>query len=144
MPIVIPNEYAYVMGVSVASVLQLIWLSISVGKARSQAGVPYPYMYAEKSEAEKDPKKNKFNCAQRAHQNSLEMFPVFTTLLLVGGISHPELAAASGALFLTGRTVYAMGYKTGDPKKRTRGAFGMVGLLALLFASGSTLYKLLA
>lgn len=100
-------------------------------------------VYAEKSEAEKDPKKNIFNCAQRAHQNTLEILPIYNTLLLVGGLKYPEISSAAGALFLLGRIVYTSGYVTGDPAKRTRGAFGYLGLLALLGTSASTIYSLL-
>lgn len=100
-------------------------------------------VYADKSEAEKDPKKNIFNCAQRAHQNTLEILPIYNTLLLVGGLKYPEISSAAGALFILGRIVYTSGYVTGDPAKRTRGAFGFLGLVALLGTSASTVYSLL-
>lgn len=118
-------------------------LGFKVGQARRAAKVPYPYVYAEKSEAEKDPKKNIFNCAQRAHQNTLELLPIYNTLLLVGGLKYPEISAAAGAVFLLGRIVFTSGYVTGDPAKRTRGAFGFLGLIALLGTSASTVYSLL-
>ncbi|CAO3587559.1 unnamed protein product [Absidia cylindrospora] len=143
MPITIPTEYGYVLAVSAASALQLVWMSVSVGGARKAAGIPYPYMYAEKSEAEKDSAKNVFNCVQRVHQNTLENFPVVTTLLLIGGINHPELSAGAGAIYLFGRVLYASGYKSGDPKKRLRGSIGYIGVLTLLYTTGSTLYHLL-
>ncbi|KAI8066772.1 hypothetical protein BC940DRAFT_301514 [Gongronella butleri] len=143
MPIVIPNEYGYVLGVSALNALQLVWLSAGVGSARKAAGVPYPYMYAEQSAADKDPKKNMFNCAQRAHQNTLEAFPVMTTFLLIGGLGHPELSAGAGAVYFLGRVFYALGYRTGDPKKRSRGFFSYLGLLTLLYTTGSTIYQIL-
>lgn len=99
-------------------------------------------MYVEKSEAEKDPKKNIFNCTQRAHQNTLEILPVYNTLLLVGGLKYPEIAAACGTIFILGRMAFAQGYCTGDPAKRTRGAFGYIGLIGLLGTSVSTVYSL--
>ncbi|CAO3648076.1 unnamed protein product [Mucor hiemalis] len=141
--IVIPSEYGYVLGTAVISALYVFSLGIKVGGARRAAKVPYPYVYAEKSEAEKDPKKNIFNCAQRAHQNTLEILPIYNTLLLVGGLKYPEISSAAGALFLLGRIVYTSGYVTGDPAKRTRGAFGYLGLIALLGTSASTIYSLL-
>ena len=100
-------------------------------------------MYAERSEAEKDHKKNVFNCVQRAHQNTLEILPVFNTLLLVGGLHYPEISAGAGVVFLLGRIVYAQGYSTGDPAKRTRGAFAYLGVLALLGTSATTIYNLI-
>ncbi|KAI9498371.1 hypothetical protein BDB00DRAFT_800050 [Zychaea mexicana] len=141
--IVISKEYGYVLSTFTASALYLFSLGIQVGKYRRAADVPYPYAYAERAEAEKDPKKHLFNCAQRVHQNNLEVFPVYSSLLLVGGISHPVYASAAGAVFLIGRAVYSANYLSGDPKKRVRGAFYSLGLLALLGMTGSTLYNLL-
>ncbi|KAI9026433.1 hypothetical protein CLU79DRAFT_741740 [Phycomyces nitens] len=142
--IVIPSQYGYVLGTAVASVLLLISLTIKVGGARKAAGIPYPYAYAEKAEAEKDPKKNIFNCTQRAHQNTLESFPIFMTLLLIGGISHPIVAASSGTVWLIGRFIYAKGYSSGQPDKRIPGATAQLSLLANLAASVHTVYRLIA
>ncbi|KAI8366378.1 hypothetical protein EDC96DRAFT_508789 [Choanephora cucurbitarum] len=141
--LLIPSEYGYVLGTATASALYLFSLAVKVGKARREANVPYPYVYAEKSEAEKDPKKNIFNCVQRAHQNSVEIFPVFQTLLLVGGLKYPEISSVSAGVFLLGRMVYASGYSTGDPSKRNRGAFSYLGLIGLLGTSSATIYSLL-
>ncbi|KAK4511147.1 uncharacterized protein ATC70_012359 [Mucor velutinosus] len=141
--LIIPSEYGYVLGVAVASALYVFSLAPKVGAARRAAKVPYPYAYAEKSEAEKDPKKNIFNCTQRAHQNTLEILPVYNTLLLVGGLKYPEISAAAGVVFLLGRIVFTSGYVTGDPAKRTRGAFGFLGLIALLGTSAATVYSLI-
>lgn len=99
-------------------------------------------MYAEKAEAEKDSKKNLFNCVQRAHQNTLEMFPIFSTLLLAGGLQYPEISAAAGVVYILGRIVFVSGYSTGIPAKRTRGAFGYLGLITLLGTSVMTIYNL--
>ncbi|RCH94059.1 Microsomal glutathione S-transferase 3, partial [Rhizopus stolonifer] len=119
--LLIPSEYGYVLGTATFSALYLFFLGAKTGGARRAAGIPYPYMYAEKSEAEKDPKKNIFNCVQRVHQNTLEIFPVYQTLLLIGGLKYPEISSACGGIFLLGRMIYGNGYSTGDPSKRLRG-----------------------
>ncbi|KAJ2955050.1 hypothetical protein NQZ79_g8879 [Umbelopsis isabellina] len=141
--ITIASEYGYVIATGIASGIFVTYLGIKVGGARKAAQIPYPYMYAEKSEAEKDPKKNVFNCAQRAHQNTLEGYPIFLTLLFAGGISAPVVSAAAGVVWILGKLFYAQGYSTGDPKKRMRGSFGYLGLFTLLYTSGLSAYTLL-
>ncbi|EIE90138.1 hypothetical protein G6F46_006711 [Rhizopus delemar] len=141
--LIIPSEYGYVLAVATLSVLHLVTLTIKVGKARKAANVPYPYAYAEQSQAEKDPLKHIFNCAQRAHQNSLEIFPIYSTLLLIGGLKYPCISSAAGLVFLAGRAVYASNYSTGKVEKRTRGGFYAAGLAALLGTTSLTIYHLL-
>lgn len=58
----------------------LTWQSIVVGKYRKAANVPYPQAYAEKAEADASLDAKKFNCAQRAHQNTLESIPIVFAL----------------------------------------------------------------
>ncbi|CAH1765775.1 8193_t:CDS:2, partial [Entrophospora sp. SA101] len=64
------------------------------------------WMYATNEEAEKDKSKFIFNCYQRAHQ----VQPIKSS----------------------SRVAYAKGYQTGDPVKRGRGRFGLIGTLGLL------------
>ncbi|KAI7857883.1 hypothetical protein BDC45DRAFT_565787 [Circinella umbellata] len=140
--ILITKEYGYVLATAAGSALYLMYLGFQVGKYRRAAGIPYPYAYAERADAEKDPKKNLFNCAQRVHQNNLEIFPVYNTFLLISGVKYPVYASYAGIVFLLGRIVYSSGYLTGQPNKRLRGGFYGLGLLALLGMTGSTLYEL--
>ncbi|KAI8368277.1 uncharacterized protein BYT42DRAFT_586018 [Radiomyces spectabilis] len=139
----IPSEYGYVLGVAAVTAVYTFSIGIRVGGARKAANVPYPYPYATQEEADKDKKKYIFNCTQRAHQNSLEQLPVFLTLLLIGGLRHAEISAAAGAFYLVGRIIYVNGYCTGEPSKRTRGIFGMLGFLAVLGTTASTVYNLI-
>jgi len=125
---ILPEYYGYVVFVAVDSIFVNIWMAHNVGKARKKFNIKYPLMYS--------PDNNEFNCIQRAHQHTLELYPQFLTLLLIGGLQHPRLAAGAGAVYLLGRIVFARGYYTGDPEKRRQGMFGMLGMLALL---GSTL-----
>lgn len=127
MQVEIPNEYGFVVLVAVASIFLCQYLGICVGMARKKFSVRYPTMYSDKEPI--------FNCIQRAHQNTLEVYPVFLVLLLIGGLQYPRLVSLCGMLWILARIVYAKGYSTGDPSKRNRGAFGYIGLLTML---GST------
>jgi len=78
--------------------------------------------YADSKDAEADKAKLAFNCAQRAHQNTLENAQYVLAGLLITGLKHPKVAVAFGVSGLIGRVLYTLGYATGDPKKRNRGA----------------------
>jgi len=121
---VLPQYYSYVVFVAIDSILINWWMAYNVGKARKKFNIKYPIMY--------DTENNEFNCIQRAHQHTLEMYPGFLATLLIGGLQNPRFAAGAGAVYLLGRIVFAKGYYTGDPEKRRQGGFGMIGLLALL------------
>lgn len=125
---VLPKQYGCVVFTAVGSLLVNQWMYFNVMRARSKYNVKYPLMYS--------PENQTFNCIQRAHQNTLEMYPGFLLLLMVGGLQHPRVAAVGGVVYLLGRVAFAVGYYTGEPQKRYWGMFGVGGLLALL---GSTL-----
>jgi glutathione S-transferase len=121
---VLPEGYGYVILVAVDSLFVNMWLAHNVVNARKKYEVEYPKMYS--------PDNDKFNCVQRAHQNWLESYPQFLTLLFVGGLHLPKTTAAAGVVYLLGRIAYARGYYTGEPEKRKRGFFGMIGMLTML------------
>ncbi|KAI3435900.1 hypothetical protein D9Q98_001958 [Chlorella vulgaris] len=104
-----------------------VWMSLKVGQARKKFGVKYPALYEDATK----PNAKAFNCVQRAHQNSLENLPSFYALLLVAGIRYPVSASIAGAVALVGRIAYFIGYSTGEPSARTRGAFTHLGVIAL-------------
>ncbi|XP_078375337.1 glutathione S-transferase 3, mitochondrial-like [Oculina patagonica] len=122
--IVVAKEFGYVILTTVSSGFMIAYLAWNVGKARKQYNIPYPKMY--------DENKPIFNCIQRAHLNTLEMYPQFLTFLLLGGLEHPVACSVGGAVWIVSRLFYAHGYYTGDPKKRMRGSFGYLGLVTLL------------
>ncbi|KAI8893951.1 hypothetical protein BC833DRAFT_606730 [Globomyces pollinis-pini] len=78
--ITLDSTHAYPLAVAVFSGFVVQYLGAKVSGARKRANVPYPYMYATREEAEKEPTKHLFNCAQRAHQNTLENYPQFLML----------------------------------------------------------------
>jgi glutathione S-transferase len=86
-------------------------------KARKKYDVKYPLLYA----PEKHPDATAFNCAQRAHQNTLENIAMVNISMLANAILFPTLSATLGAIWCVGRVLYIHGYSTGGPKGRTLG-----------------------
>ena len=120
----LPPGFGYVIFTGIASGFMLMWKAMKVGAARKKYNVAYPTMYSADQPL--------FNCVQRAHQNTLENYPLFLFLLLAGGLTHPLVCSGAGLVWIAGRVAYALGYYTGEPKKRVQGAFGYLGLLTLL------------
>lgn len=126
----LPKEYGYVIIVLVIYCFLNSWMGFQVGKARKKYKVYYPTMYAVESE-NKDAKL--FNCVQRGHQNSLEMMPVFFTLMILGGIRHPLISAFMGVLFTVSRYFYFKGYSTGDPNNRLKIGSVLISFIFMFF-----------
>lgn len=128
-------EYGYCVLVAVGSSFMLVWKAMKVGHMRKEHKIKYPTMYS--------PDNNLFNCYQRAHQNTLENYPTFLMLLMLGGLQHPVASAIGGTIWCAGRIAYALGYYTGDPRKRMRGSFGYLGLFTMLYCTGRLATRLL-
>lgn len=62
-------------------------------------GVEYPKLYAEGTNAVSV----KFNCTQRAHQNTLENLPVFLIMQILLAQAYPMLASALGVAWAIGK-----------------------------------------
>ncbi|XP_032782651.2 microsomal glutathione S-transferase 3 isoform X1 [Daphnia magna] len=135
----IPSDYGYVVLTGIASACLLTWQSIQVGQMRKKFGIHYPTMYSQETSGNGQ----LFNCYQRAHQNTLESYPVFLMLLFTGGLQYPIPSALGGAVWIAGKVAYSQGYYTGDPKNRMRGSFGYLGLFVLLGSSSLFGAKLL-
>ncbi|KAH7434090.1 hypothetical protein KP509_07G100600 [Ceratopteris richardii] len=121
----LPPRFGYVVLTGAASVLLTQWQGFKVGMQRRKCGLKYPKMYEDKEDSV-------FNCYQRAHQNTLESYPAFMSLLILGGLGYPITASVFGMIWVAGRVVYSLGYFSGDPRKRLQGAWHMIGLLGLL------------
>ena len=107
------------------------YLAVKVAIARRDAKLAYPAMYADGE----DTASAKFNCTQRAHQNTLEYLPSALALQALMGLKFPITAAVLGAVWAAGRIIYAAGYSTGDPTKRAPGS-AIAGIVFLALIGG--------
>ena len=87
---------------------------------------------------------HKFNNAQRAHNNSMEMLPVFLASILVCGLVYPKLSAIAGPLIFIGRVMYVQGYNAKGPTGREKGAIlSLLISVAMLFLTFGTTVHLI-
>ena len=129
-----------------SSTLVSAWHYLSVSSFRVKAKIPYPNAYASHEQAEKSLDAYRFNCAQRAHQNFLEVYPEFLTQLAIAGLTFPELSAGLGAFYLVARVLYAVGYTRAvrdGGKGRYNGVIQYVPRIGLLGLSLASVYKLI-
>ncbi|KAF8914803.1 hypothetical protein CPB85DRAFT_1251966 [Mucidula mucida] len=141
--LVVSDEYKWVALALFSTQIMLAAQSIVVGRKRKLAKIKYPQLYAEKAEAEASRDAYVFNCAQRAHQNTLEfMMPVVTATILTS-VHYPIAAAVGCGMFVVGRGFYTRGYLA-DPDSRVKsgGWISYLALNGLLIGSAVSLYKL--
>lgn len=116
----------YVDIVGVIAVLQLIFFSVLVGRARGQYGVSAPAVTGHEL----------FERTYRVQMNTLELLVAFLPALFLAGKYWPQTAVAGlGAVYVLGRFIYWRAYM-GAPKSRGLG-FGLSALpiLVLLLAA---------
>ncbi|KIP06175.1 hypothetical protein PHLGIDRAFT_36079 [Phlebiopsis gigantea 11061_1 CR5-6] len=141
MSIVLPAEYGYTAAAVVSTFWVTLFQSLRVGRARKAAKIDYPQLYAEKAEAAASKEAHVFNCAQRAHQNTLEWLPQVIASTLIVGVKYPRFAAAVCATWSVARVLYTIGYTSGNPKKRNLlGANIFSGLTTVGFVLGASTY----
>lgn len=129
----VPPQFGYVILVFIYSWVMLAYLGVKVGIARKKYNVKYPDMYSDKEPL--------FNCIQRAHQNTLEIYPQWMIFQLIAGIVYPVTASLFGIIWVTSRFSYAWGYYTGVPEKRKIGSYGYIGFLGVIALSLIVAFK---
>jgi len=105
-------EYGYVLLVAIASIFLFFWQGMKVGGMRKKCNINYPNMYSKDNDL--------FNCYQRAHQNTLENYPQFLILLLIGGLQYPLVNTAAGIIWIAGKVSYSLGYYSGGKRKHSK------------------------
>ncbi|KAF9818002.1 hypothetical protein IEO21_03077 [Rhodonia placenta] len=144
--IVLTREHIYPAVAVVSTFWISFWQAIRVGSARKASGIHYPQLYAEKADVAASVEANKFNCTQRAHQNTLEYIPTVAISTVITSVKHPLVAASLCGAWALFRVPYTIGYSTGDPARRNLLGSAVVGTvmwLGLLAASTWTLVELL-
>ncbi|KAJ7701804.1 membrane-associated proteins in eicosanoid and glutathione metabolism [Mycena rosella] len=146
-PLFVPRGFSYVAAALVSTVFLITGQVIAVSQHRKAAGIPYPHLYADKAEMAASPAAVKFNCVQRAHQNTLEKIAQMYMMTAVLGLRHPVLAAAALGAWVASRVAYTVGYASGTPDNRnnifTRLLYGP-STFTLCFGSLYTVYELVA
>jgi len=144
--IVLPEGYAFAGAAIIATFWLNLWQTVRVGRARTKAGIAYPQLYAEASQAAASPASMKFNCVQRAHQNTLEVVPMVLVSTAIVATQYPILAASLCGAWTVFRALYTIGYSTGDPSKRNllgSSMFGSISAIGLLLAGTTAVVKIL-
>ena len=91
--------------------LQILYFSIEVGRARQRLGIDAPAVSGN----------DEFDRYFRAHQNSLEQLIVFLPAVLVTAyLGFSITCLVCGICYLVGRAIYFRSYVK-EPKKRTLG-----------------------
>ncbi|KIY70690.1 hypothetical protein CYLTODRAFT_451458 [Cylindrobasidium torrendii FP15055 ss-10] len=130
MPFILPDGIEYVGLALISTQLVLLFQEITVGHWRKISKIKYPQLYAEKAEMEANPDAVTFNCAQRAHANTLENVPIILVGTLVTAMKYPIFAAVTCGLWSFSKFRYTRGYLKGADKRNSRG--GILGSIMQL------------
>jgi glutathione S-transferase len=123
----------YVAIVTALAILEFMWFSVLVSKARVKYAVVAPNTSGDEM----------FNRYYRVHMNTLEQLMVFLPALWVfASFVSPIWAAALGAVFVVGRAIYGATYIR-DPKSRSLG-FGLTMLPSLVMIVGILVWAIRA
>ena len=117
---------AYIVIIAMLALLQFLYFSLQVGRARGRCGVAAPATTGNEE----------FDRYFRVQQNTLEQLVIFLPALVAAAMfGSAFFAAPVGLLFVIGRGLYARAYVR-DPGSRTLGfLLGFVANLALIGAA---------
>ena len=115
----LPAGYRYVFAGLFCTVLANAYLVFNVARLRRRYGVAYPALYADEKTCAQA---HRFNCAQRAHQNTVENIATVQLLGALNGLVFPRFSAACLATYAAGRVLYGRGYTERGPDGRLPGA----------------------
>ncbi|KZO98073.1 membrane-associated proteins in eicosanoid and glutathione metabolism [Calocera viscosa TUFC12733] len=137
----VPERFPLVIATATGTVFLNVYQYNNVDRARTAAGIKYPQLYAEQAELAKNPMALKFNCAQRAHQNTLESITYVLLMSFVTGLNYPVAASGLLAAWIIGRVQYTYKYSQGDASKRGGQLFNiaLTGLILTSVASAGQL-----
>ncbi|KAE9404633.1 membrane-associated proteins in eicosanoid and glutathione metabolism [Gymnopus androsaceus JB14] len=132
-----PEGLPYVGAALLSSAFLVAGQLIIVTGRRKAAGIRHPQLYAEQAEAEKSVHAYRFNCAQRAHLNTLEYLPLLYLTTCLTATKLPILAASLCGTWVFARVFYTRGYVSDNPEKRVWGAESSIVVLAGLLVSAT-------
>ncbi|KAJ7859583.1 hypothetical protein B0H13DRAFT_2356063 [Mycena leptocephala] len=135
------SSFSYVAAALLSTVFLLIGQSATVSKHRRLAKIDYPRLYADNTEMANSPAAIRFNCVQRAHQNTLENIPQIYLMTVLVGVKQPVLAASAVGLWVVSRIVYTRGYASGNPAKRNSKFSMMCYIPAMLTFTLGSIYS---
>ncbi|TEB38949.1 membrane-associated proteins in eicosanoid and glutathione metabolism [Coprinellus micaceus] len=139
----LPHGYSCVAAAVLSAVFLQVWQTQIVVAKRKKAGIQYPQVYATAEQEKASYDALIFNCAQRAHQNTLEALNNVYVTTIIAGLKYPIIAASVCGFWVFTRVLYTRGYITGEAKKRITplhyvGVLGLIGnLLASTFVVGT-------
>lgn len=92
---------------------------VSVSSIHADSGIVsrtelaiHSQMYASLEQEKANPAAKIFNCAQRAHGNTLENVHTLIVMTVWTGVLYPKFAAGACMVYLAGRIAYTLGYTT--------------------------------
>jgi len=136
------TDIGYAVAVVAGSQAASWFGAVKVMAARKKYGVKYPALYADSSVPSEA--RERFNCAQRAHQNTLETLPIVNLMTLTSSLVYPLRAAVFGMTWVVGRFLYIQGYAENGPEgRRIGGLVSHLGDVPLFVTTCMAAYSLI-